>query len=35
MTEEGAHLNGNSIKLLADILVNRSFTISSPTLPFF
>ena len=33
MIEEGAHPRGNGIKLSADILVDRSFTISPPTPP--
>ena len=31
MKEDSSHLSGNSIKLLADILVDRSSTISLPT----
>ena len=34
MKEDSTHLSGNSIKLLADILVDRSSTISLPTPPF-
>ena len=34
MIEDSTHLSGNSIKLLADILVDRGSTISPPTPPF-
>ena len=30
MIEEGTHLSGNGMKLLADILLERSSTISPP-----
>ena len=34
MKEDSSHLSGNSIKLLADILIDRSSIISLPTPPF-
>ena len=33
MIEDSSHLSGNSIKLLADILIDRSSTFSPPTPP--